>query len=493
LSGSVEIRRSTVLDAPIDTVWQILRDFNSHERWHPAVTASSIEERDSADSVGAVRCFRLADGAYVREQLLALSDREISFAYCILEAPMQLRNYVASVRLRSVTSDDTCLWEWRATFDPPAAEREKLKHFVNQDIIEAGFKAVRALLRDENKVRASEARAAQPVSVAADLEAGAIVLTRHGGPEVLEMQRLLASAPGPGEARIRQTAIGVNFVDVYCRRGSFDLVTPPGVLGIEAAGIVESVGPGVSNVKPGDRIGYACAPPGAYTSVRTMRSDLLVQLPNFLTEEEAAALLLKGMTASFLLHDVYTVKRGDTVLVHAAAGGVGQILCRWAKGLGATVIGTTSSASKAEHAKRAGCDRVVLYRQGDFADVVMQFTGGRGADVVYDAVGKDTFEGSIRALAPGGHLVSFGQASGDVGAYSIDRLATRSLTLSRPNYSHYTDTAEKLKTQADRLFAAISARQVISDRPRLYPLAEARAAHADLDNRSTTGALVLIP
>jgi NADPH2:quinone reductase len=493
LSGSVEIRRSTVLDAPIETVWQILRDFNGHESWHPAVTASRIEERDAADSVGAVRCFRLVDGAYVREQLLALSDRETSFAYCILEAPMQLRNYVASVRLRSVTSDDTCLWEWRVTFDPPVSEREKLKRFVTQDIIEAGFQAVRALLRGENSVRTREATAAPPVSIAAGLDAVAIVLTRHGGPEVLEMQRVPALAPGPGEARIRQTAIGVNFVDVYCRRGSFDLVTPPGVLGMEAAGIVESVGPGVSNVEPGDRVGYACAPPGAYTSVRTMRSDLLVQLPDFLSEEEAAALLLKGMTASFLLHDVYAVKRGDTVLVHASAGGVGQLLCRWAKALGATVIGTTSSAAKAEHARRAGCDHVILYAQGDFADAVMQLTGGRGADVVYDAVGKDTFEGSIRALAPRGHLVSFGQASGDVGAYSIDRLATRSVTLSRPNYGHYTDTAEKLKTQTDRLFAALSAGLVIADRPRLYPLADAGAAHSDLDNRSTTGALVLIP
>ena len=199
------------------------------------------------------------------------------------------------------------------------------------------------------------------------------------------------------------------------------------------------------------------------------------------------------MTASFLLHDVYAVKRGDTVLVHASAGGVGQILCRWAKALGATVIGTTSSAAKAEHARRAGCDHVILYAQGDFADAVMGLTDGRGVDVAYDAVGKVTFEGSIRALAPRGHLVSFGQASGDVGAYSIDKLASRSVTLSRPNYGHYTDTAEKLKTQADRLFAALNDGLVIADRPRIYQLAEVRAAHADMESRETTGALVLIP
>src|SRR5260370_217624 len=238
----VEIRRSTIIEAPIESVWATLRDFNGHERWHPAVAASVIEEGAAGDAIGAVRNFRLADGARIREQLLALSDIETSFTYCILEAPVPLRNYVASVLLRRA-------------------------------------------------------------------------------------------------ARVGEGGIGVNFIDVYCRRGSFDLVTPPGVLGMEAAGIVENVGPGVSNVRIGDRVAYACAPPGAYASLRTMRADLLVGLPASLSEEAAAALLLKGVTASFLLHEVYPVKRGDFAVVHAAAGGVGQPRSPWARALGAAVVG----------------------------------------------------------------------------------------------------------------------------------------------------------
>jgi NADPH2:quinone reductase len=262
---------------------------------------------------------------------------------------------------------------------------------------------------------------------------------------------------------------------------------------MEAAGIIESIGAAVTNVKPGDRVGYACAPLGSYTSVRTMRSDLLVKLPNFVTDEAAASLLLKGITAGFLLHDVYPVKRGDIVLVHAAAGGVGQLLCRWAKSLGATVFGSTSSEAKAEQAKRAGCDHVIISSREDTADAVMRLTRGKGTQVVFDAVGKDTFEGSIRALATRGHLVSFGQVSGDVGAYSVDKLANRSVTLSRPNYGHYSETPAKLKTQTDRLFAALQSGVLIAERPKIYALAAAGAAHADLEDRNTTGALVLIP
>jgi NADPH:quinone reductase-like Zn-dependent oxidoreductase len=270
-------------------------------------------------------------------------------------------------------------------------------------------------------------------------------------------------------------------------------VAPPGIPGMEAAGIVESVGAGVSHLKPGDRVGYACAPPGAYAAMRTMNAALVLPLPEFLTDEAAAAVLLKGISASFLLHEVHAVKRGDIVMVHAAAGGVGSILCRWAAALGATVIGATSSAAKAERARQAGCAHAILYTEENFAEAAMRLTAGRGVDVVYDAVGKDTFERSLHALAPRGHLVSFGQASGNVGAYSIDNLASRSVTLSRPNYSHYTDTPEKLNAQTERLFAALRAGILVAERPTSYPLAEARTAHADLESRRTVGALVLIP
>jgi len=262
---------------------------------------------------------------------------------------------------------------------------------------------------------------------------------------------------------------------------------------MEAAGVVESVGAGVADLAPGDRVAYACAPPGAYVSNRVMPADMLVKLPAALSDRQAAALMLKGITASFLLHEVYAVKPGDYVVVHAAAGGVGQILCRWAKALGAHVVGIVSTPAKAEIARGCGCDLALLSGDPDWAATARAYAEGRGVDVVYDAVGAATFEASLAALAPRGHLVSFGQASGDVGARSIDQLAHRSITLSRPNYTHYTDTAAKLAAQTTRLFAALESGAVVATEPRVYPLAEAGRAHADLEGRRTTGATVLLP
>ena len=489
----VEIRCSTVIRATAEELWAALRDFNGHALWHPAVSTSAIEGAEPGDRVGAVRSFRLKDGSRIREQLLFLSDSRMSLGYCILEAQARLRFYVASMRLRPVTDERGCLWEWRASFDPPAAERERLVRFVREDIIEAGFAGMGQFLRGE-RAASSNIRPAAPVSgPRSELEGVEIALTRYGGPEVLELRRARVRQPGAGEARIQQTAVGVNFIDVYCRRGSFDLVPPGGVLGLEAAGIVESVGPNVAYLRPGDRVAYACAPPGAYASIRTMRADLIVRLPESLSEPNAAAVLLKGVTASFLLHDVAQVRQESIVVVHAAAGGVGQILCRWAKALGATVIGATSSEAKAEEARRVGCDAVVLYAREDLATAVMRLTDGRGADIVYDAVGKDTFEQSVSSLAPRGHLVSFGQASGDVGSQSIDRLSHRSVTLSRPNYVHYTDTGDKFRRQSERLFEALRSGAVVAARPTAFGLADARRAHAELESRRTTGSLVLIP
>ena len=260
---------------------------------------------------------------------------------------------------------------------------------------------------------------------------------------MLEFKEMALPAPGPGEVLIRHTAIGVNFIDVYCRTGYFDLLTPPGVPGMEAAGVVEAAGPGVA-LSPGDRIAYAGPPVGAYAERRVMSAELLVRLPDDISDETAAAGLLKGVSASFLLHDVHPVRAGQVVLVHAAAGGVGQLLVQWARDLGATVIATVSSDDKARVAERLGADHIIIYTRENFADAVMRITAGRGADVIYDAVGADTFAGSLEAMATRGHLVSFGQASGPVGNWDIGRFASKSITVSRPNYGHYTDTREKL-------------------------------------------------
>jgi NADPH2:quinone reductase len=488
----VRLRCSTIISAPVDRVWTVLRDFNGHDRWHPAVERSEIELAEPSDKIGCVRKFRLRDGAVLREQLLSLSDRDHSFRYFLLEAPVMLHDYVADMRLRPVTSDGTTYCEWHARFDPPPSERMALLRFVREDIMMAGFAALRRAVLDGTPP-AEQLRAPTAPSNTAGREAQSVVVTRWGRPEVMELQARRVLDPGASEARIRQTAIGINFIDVYCRRGSFTMVPPGGVLGMEAAGVVESVGPGVTSVRPGDRVAYACAPPGAYTTLRNMPADMLVKLPDELSDVKAAALMLKGMTASFLLHEVHAVKPGDRVLIHAAAGGVGQILCRWAKAVGAYVIGVTSTDAKADVARRSGCDEVLLAGRTDLADGVRRRSGGRGVDVVYDAVGADTFETSIACLAPRGHLVSFGQASGDIGARSIDALASRSVTLSRPNYGHYTDTAEKVRLQAQRLFQGLASGAVVADQPRVYPLADVRRAHADLEGRTTTGSLVLIP
>jgi NADPH2:quinone reductase len=488
----VDIRRSTVIGAPTEAVWAVLRDFNGHDAWHPAVAASAIENGEASDQVGCVRNFRLKDGSCIREQLLFLSDAKQGFGYCILEAQAPLRNYLASVRLRPVTSDNSCLVEWRASFEPPPQELVRLERFVREEIMEAGFAGLRRAVT-AGAAAAHVGRASVAVRAGAATEGVEISITRYGGPEVLVPRRAPIPAPGSGEVRLLQTAVGVNFIDVYCRRGTFDLVPPRGVPGMEAAGVVESVGPGVGHVRAGDRVAYACAPPGAYASMRTMRADLLVLLPESISEEIAAALLLKGISAAFLLHDVAQLRAGETILVHAAAGGVGRLISQWAKALGATVIGATSSEAKAEGAKRARCDHIVVTSRDDFAKAALSFTSGRGVDVVFDAVGKDTFARSVECLAARGRLISFGQASGDVGVHSIDQLARRSISVSRPNYVHYTDTPEKMSLQSGRLFEALRTGAVVAERPKVYPLIEAARAHADLEGRMTTGSLILIP
>jgi NADPH:quinone reductase-like Zn-dependent oxidoreductase len=321
----------------------------------------------------------------------------------------------------------------------------------------------------------------------------AVVIERYGAPEVLSSREIPLASPGPGEVTLRHTAIGVNYIDVYCRTGYFGLVAPPGVPGLEAAGIVMSIGPGVNGLMPGDRVAYASLPPGAYSEWRTMPADLLVLLPDDIDDEEAAAGMLKGMTAEFLLHRIARVVEGDTVLVHAAAGGVGLLLCQWARALGATVLGTVSSEEKARLARAHGCSYPILYGQEDVAARVMEITNAEGCRVVFDAVGRDTIPASIASLGIQGHLVSYGQASGHIEAVDVAGLAAKSLTVSRPNFGHYTDTPAKVRSITDRLFDAHRRGIVHFDPHQRFPLAEAAAAHRALESRETVGATILIP
>ena len=323
--------------------------------------------------------------------------------------------------------------------------------------------------------------------------AEAIVLEAFGGPEALRLRDVAPGQPGPGELLVRQTAIGVNFHDVYVRTGLYRTLSLPGVPGIEAAGIVLAAGPGVTGFQRGERIGYITATYGAYAAERVLPAALALHLPDGLGDVAAASILLKGMTACMLLRHVHQVGPGQTVLVHAAAGGVGQLLCRWASHLGATVIGTVGSEAKAAIARACGAAHVILYRSEDFVARVREITGGEGVAVAYDAVGKDTFLGSLESLAYLGKLVNFGQASGPVDPLPPSRLAARSNSLYRPVVFHYVRERAALEAIAAATFQAIANGVLRPETARQLPLAQAAEAHRALEGRQVSGSVVLTP
>jgi NADPH2:quinone reductase len=318
----------------------------------------------------------------------------------------------------------------------------------------------------------------------------AIRFAKTGGPEVLEWQQVEVGKPGPGQVRLKHSAVGLNYIDTYQRSGLYPMTLPSG-LGSEAAGTIEEVGPGVSGLKAGDRVAYAGGPLGAYSEARVMPADRLVTVPAGITDEQAAAMMLKGMTAWYLIRRTHAVKRGETILIHAAAGGVGLIVCQWAKHLGATVIGTVGDDEKAALAKRHGCDHPINYRREDFVARVGEITKGAKLPVVYDSVGKDTFYKSLDCIAPLGLLASFGQSSGAVGAVDIGILAGKgSLFLTRPTLNTYTATREDLLTASRELFEVVISGAVKIAVNQSYKLRDAAQAHRDLQDRKTTGSTV---
>jgi NADPH2:quinone reductase len=315
---------------------------------------------------------------------------------------------------------------------------------------------------------------------------------KTGGPEVLKLVDADIGAPGPGEARIRHTAIGVNMVDTYHRTGLYPLPLPSPI-GVEGAGVVEAVGPGVAVVAPGDRVAYS-ATPGSYAEARLIAADRLVRLPEAVPDRVAAAAMVKGLTVQALLRRTYPVKAGETVLFHAAAGGVGLIAVQWLKAIGATVIGTVGSDEKAAVARAHGCDHVVVYTREDFSKRVREITGGAGVPVVYDSVGKDTFERSIDCLRPLGLMVTFGNASGPVPPLDVGLLARKgSLFLTRPTIFTYIARREDLERGAAELFEMIASGRVKIEIGGTWPLARAADAHRALESRRTTGSLLLLP
>ena len=320
----------------------------------------------------------------------------------------------------------------------------------------------------------------------------AIRIHENGGPEVLRWEEVTVGDPGPGEVRVRNTAVGLNFIDTYHRSGLYPMPLPMG-LGSEGAGVIEAVGPKVKGFKAGDRVAYA-QPIGAYAEVLLRPVARLVKIPAGVSDNTAAAMMLKGMTAWYLLRRTYKVKKGDTILVHAAAGGVGQILCQWGKHLGATVIGTVGSDAKAPIAKKAGCKQVIVASHEKISQRVREITKGKGVPVVYDGIGKETFMDSLDCLSPLGVMASFGNASGAVPPFNIGILAQKgSLFLTRPTLVNYTATREDLEAAARELFSVVKKGAVKIAINQTYPLREAAQAHRDLEGRKTTGSTVLLP
>jgi NADPH2:quinone reductase len=321
----------------------------------------------------------------------------------------------------------------------------------------------------------------------------AIRISRNGGPEVMEYVDVEVGEPGPGEARVRHEAIGLNFIDVYFRTGLYPQTLPAG-LGMEGAGVVEAIGPGVTEVKVGDRVAYAGRPNGAYAQSRIMPSAILLRLPDDISFETGAAMMLQGLTVQYLLNRTYKVEAGDTILFHAAAGGVGLIACQWAKALGVNLIGTVGSEEKAELARAAGAAHVINYNTENFVERVKEITKGEKVPVVYDSIGKDTFIGSLDCLRPLGMMVSFGNASGPVPPFSLSELASRGgLFITRPALFNYAGKRPDLEAMAADLFQMVSSGKVKIDIRQRYPLADAAQAHVDLEARKTTGSSILLP
>src|ERR1700720_892941 len=321
----------------------------------------------------------------------------------------------------------------------------------------------------------------------------AIRIHKTGGPEVMQWDEVAVGDPGPGEARVRHTAIGVNYIDTYQRSGHYKLALPAG-MGNEGAGVVEAVGPGVTDIKPGDRVAYCGGAPGSYSEVRVMSADRLVKLPEGVSDRTAATLMLKGLTVQYLLRQTFPLKGGETILFHAAAGGVGSIACQWTRALGVTMIGTVGSDEKAAIAKANGCAHVIVYGRENFVERVKEITGGKGVPVVYDSVGKDTFPASLDCLQRRGMFVSFGNTSGPIAAFDIGLLLQKgALFATRPSITMYAATRSDLLRMADEMFALVKAGKIVSEARQTYALKDAAQAHRDLQSPKTMGATLLLP
>ena len=487
--GLQRVVRSCIVDAPIERVWAVLRDFNSHDQWHSVVDQSTIEDNKSSDRVGCVRNFTLADGNHIREMLLSLSDKDHISTYTIVEATVPLMRYVATVTLKPVTDGNRTFWHWTSTFEAPRGMERELRDMVAHGVYEAGFANLKKYLAMGSPPK-TPATVLSVVSAANTLQAPAIRLRDYGKPEQMQMESITVTPPAPNEVRIRQTAIGVNYFDVYLRKGWIPEFLPlPGTPGMEAAGEVMDVGAEVTSLLPGDRVVYMCPMPGSYATVRNVPVACTTRIPPDVRDEVAAALLLKGVTADYLLRDLGHIKAGTRVLIHAAAGGVGQLLSAWAASVGALVIGTVSTPEKARIAREHGCHHVIVGRHYQFSQAVQSIC--QGVDVVVDGLGNAARDENFAALARCGHWISLGQASGPLDAISPDWLVQKSLTFSRPVAFDYVATQAVLNERAQRIWQALRTAAILPPQIELFALRDAALAHERLESRQSTGSLVL--
>ena len=483
-----KVVRSTVIDAPIERVWAVLRDFNSHDQWHDVVDHSRIEASERSDQVGCIRSFTLKDGNRIREQLLTLDDKQYKSTYCIVDATVPLQRYVATITLKPVTDSQRTFWHWESSFAAPPGREREWRDMVAQGVYEAGFDNLRRHLLHGSDLRVP---GAAPLPTALPMPTRRIVVKRYGDASQLAAEDALCPAPAPGAVRIKQRAIGVNYLDIYLRKGFIPpMLAEGGTPGMEAAGSVLDVGEGVTSLMPGDRVAYLGPAPGAYCGVRCVPADWVVRLPPAVEDGTAAALLLKGLTADYLLHDLGHVGPGTRVLLHAAAGGVGLLVCSWARQLGATVIGTVSNDDKARLAREYGCEHVIVTRDYRFADAVQRLAGG--ADMLIDGLGAQARDENLAALARRGHWISLGQATGALNAVDANALLAKSITFSRPVVFDYVATRAALQQRVSRLWAALADGSIKLPPIERHSLESAAAAHARLESRATSGALVLI-
>jgi len=492
----ITVIRSAVIDAPIDRVWAVLRDFNSHDRWHPAVASSRMENDVGGDVVGGVRQFSLTDGAELREQLLRHSDREYTVTYCILDSPLPLFDYVATMRLKPVTDGNQTFWDWRAQFRAPDDRAAALENLVGQQIYEAGFSGLRKFLAEQATLPrppASEAATAVVAAVGGEhLPSKAVVVAATGGPEVMSLSDVTVPAPGPRQVRLRQTAIAVNYIDLKHRRGisvGFDL---PGTPGLEGVGEIIDVGEQVNGLFPGDRVAYMSRTPGAYVDIRCIDADACILLPDGVSDIEAST-LLKGVTAALLLGRVFRAAPGATILIQAVSGGVGHLLSQWAKSMDLTVIGTVSTAAKARFSRDCGCSYpIVVADDTPLTAEVMRITNGRGVDYWVHSSGAHGLDTAIACLSICGHCAVIGDRDGKSIPLNVNVLRQRSLTVSAPVCFDYFEDRTYLQRLAHQLFAKIQSR-VIIPAIEAFPLSRATEAHNRIESRQTMGAVVLTP